>query len=274
MATGGDERRMVFDIRGRRRYAIKVIYAILAILMGASLFLVVGPLNIGEIFNSSGGSGGEAAKTFEEQAERIERRLKKQPGDPDLLASLTRAHVTAANTLTEVEASGQRVVTPEALQQLQEASQAWSEYLKATKEPAAGVGQLVAPAMFQLAEVSTGGEIEPNLEAAAQAQEIVAEQRPNLNTLSTLAIYRLFTFDYKQAEAAAKRAKTYARTKFERENVDNQLKETRKRAESFQQQLQAYEKALAKASKTGGGAGAEALKNPFGGLGGSSGLGE
>ena len=39
---------MVFDIRGRRRHVVKVVYAILAVLMGASLFLVVGPVNIGE----------------------------------------------------------------------------------------------------------------------------------------------------------------------------------------------------------------------------------
>ena len=37
---------MVFDIRGRRKHVVKVVYAILALLMGASLFLVVGPVNI------------------------------------------------------------------------------------------------------------------------------------------------------------------------------------------------------------------------------------
>ena len=42
MAQGGKEHRMVFDIRGRRKHVVKVVYAVLAVLMGASLFLVVG----------------------------------------------------------------------------------------------------------------------------------------------------------------------------------------------------------------------------------------
>ena len=44
MADG--ERRMLFDIRGRRKHVVRVVYAILAILMGASLFLVVGPVRL------------------------------------------------------------------------------------------------------------------------------------------------------------------------------------------------------------------------------------
>ena len=52
MASGDGEHRMVFDIRGRRRHVVKVVYAILAVLMGLSLFLVTGAVNIGSIFNS------------------------------------------------------------------------------------------------------------------------------------------------------------------------------------------------------------------------------
>ena len=50
MADG--ERRMLFDLRGRRKNVVKVVYAILAVMMGASLFLVVGPVNIGELLNT------------------------------------------------------------------------------------------------------------------------------------------------------------------------------------------------------------------------------
>ena len=52
MASGG-ERRMVFDTRGRRKHVVRVVYAILAVLMGASLFLVVGPINIGSLLGNS-----------------------------------------------------------------------------------------------------------------------------------------------------------------------------------------------------------------------------
>lgn len=267
MASGGGERRMVFDIRGRRRYAVKVVYAVLAVLMGASLFLVVGPLNVGELFNGGGGGTSEAAKQFEEQAQRLERKLKAEPDNTDLLVALTRTHINAGNSMAEIEPSGAKAFQPEALEQFQEASETWDEYLAKTKEPSANLAQVVAPTLFTMAELSRGNEIEANLKAAANAQRIVAEQRPNLNSLSTLGIYTMYTFDYKAAEKAGEEAKKYATTKFARENVDNQLKEIRKRAEEFQTRLVAYEKAVKKASKSGGG-GAAALENPFGGLGG------
>ena len=264
MASDGGERRMVFDIRGKRRVAVKVVYAVLAVLMGASLFLVVGPVNIGELFSSGTSSSSEAAKQFEQQAQRIERKLAKEPENPELLIALTRSRVTAGNSLVEVSPEGQKQWSPEALQQLQKASQSWSEYLQATKQPEAGSAQLMAPTLFTLAELSSGLEIMDNLEAAVQAQEIVADQRPTLNSLSTLAIYKTFTFDYDGAKKAGDEAKKFANTKFERENIDNQLEETKKRAEAFQSQLAAYEKQVKQQEKAGGGGSLEGIENPFG----------
>ena len=96
MAQKGGERRLLFDTRGRRRHVIRVVYAILAILMGTSLFLVIGPVNIGELLGESS-SGGNAADVFDEQAERIEKRLVQNPGDEGQLLALTRARINAAN---------------------------------------------------------------------------------------------------------------------------------------------------------------------------------
>ena len=45
---------MLFDIRGRRKHVVRVVYAILALLMGASLFLVVGPFSIGSLVGNGG----------------------------------------------------------------------------------------------------------------------------------------------------------------------------------------------------------------------------
>ena len=50
--ASSDEHRMVFDIRGKRRHVVKFVYAILAILMGASLFLVTGAVSLGSLFDS------------------------------------------------------------------------------------------------------------------------------------------------------------------------------------------------------------------------------
>jgi len=161
-----DEHRMLFDLqRGRRKTAVKVVYAILAVLMGASLFLVVGPLNIGELFNDSSSSSGEVAKPYEEQAERLEAKLKKDPENPQLLQSLARAQVTAGNSLLSIEPDEEDLT--KALQQYQLASSTWSEYVDLSDEPNPGTAQLIAPALLSLAERSrTYGQAQQNIEAA------------------------------------------------------------------------------------------------------------
>jgi len=272
MAQGGNEHRMVFDIRGRRKHVVKVVYAVLAVLMGASLFLVVGPLNIGELFNSNNGSaGGEVAKPYEEQAERLEVKLKKTPEDPELLQGLTRARVTAGNSLLSSEPNEEDLTS--AVQQYQQASSSWSEYLEATDKPSAGTAQLVAPALLALAETSSSYEqAQHNVEAASEAQKIVAEQRPTLNSYSTLALYTYFTGDYKAAEAAQAKAAKLTREKFEVEELDKQMEEVKKNAEKFQngrKQAAAAEKAAAKSNKGN----PESLQSPTNPLGGTFGSG-
>jgi hypothetical protein len=258
-----NEHRMVFDIRGRRRHVVKVVYAILAILMAASLFLVTGAINVSSIFG--GNSGGEsAASSFEKQAERIETKLAKTPGDEDLLANLTRTRINAANSMiTEgVESQGD---VEEVKQQLAQASQDWSQYVDAASEPAPGLAIQVAPALFQLAEVSSSTEEAlENVKAATEAEQILATARDDLNSWSTLSFYALFAQNPKLAEEAKEKAIKLAGTKFERESFENRYEEVEKSAKEFGKQLK-----IEKASKAGNeSAGKEALENPIQGLGG------
>ena len=262
------ERRMVFDTGGRRRGVVKVVYGVLAVLMGLSLLLVVGPAPLQDIFGIEN-EVSRAADQFEEQAEKAEVKLKKNPEDADLLLSLTRARINAGNSLAEANPeTGEIAYTPESIQQLQAASEAWSKYLKSTDEPNPGAAQVAAQALFSLAEnARTGPEAELNVRAAARAQQIVAEARPSIGSLSTLAIYRLYSFDYKGAAQAQKEAKPYANTKFERENLDNELEQIGKRAHEFQKQLVAIEKEAKKAREEGKSAAANPLgeSNPLAG---------
>ncbi len=276
MASSGGDRRMVFDIRGRRKVGVKVVYALLAVLMGLSLFLVVGGFNLSELFNSNSSSG-EVAKPFEEQAERIEAKLRKSPEDEQLLASLTRAQVSAGNSvLSSPEANEGDLV--KAVQHYQQASSSWSEYLKQASEPQAGLAQLMAPALVQLAERGsrTLPQAERNIEAAAEAQRIVADQRPTLNSLSTLALYTYFTGDFASAEKAEAEAVKKANAKFEVQELEKRLGEVKKNAKKFQKELKAAE-AAEKSAATGKEGNPESLENPTNPLGGAlggAGLGE
>ncbi|MGE0068473.1 MAG: hypothetical protein AB7T48_14095 [Solirubrobacterales bacterium] len=271
MAKGDkDEHRMLFDIRGKRKNVVKVVYGILALLMGLSLLLVVGPAPLADIFGAKDAVS-RANEQFEEQAERIEVKLKKDPNDPELLLALTKAHVNAGNALAEVNPqTGETAITVEGRQQYALASSVWSEYLKATEEPAANGAQVMANTLFSLAQTSrTSAEAEANIKAAAEAQQIFAEQRPSIGSLSTAALYTLYTFDYAAAEAALEEAKKFATSKFQREQLENQFEEIRKQAKAFEKQVE-EEKTLENAVQEGeasqGGEGeGGAIQNPFGG---------
>jgi hypothetical protein len=269
MAQGNKEHRMVFDIRGRRGYVIKVVYAILALLMALSLFLVTGIFNPSTLFGTSS-SVSSATKSLEEQAERIETKLAKSPEDEDLLLNLTRTRINVANTMiTNGAGKSESDLVQEVKQELAQASEDWSKYLKAAGEPSAGLAVQVSPAMFQLAELSGNGtEALENVATATEAQKIVAEARPSLNSLSTLAIYQAFNQEYKTAEKTLDEAKKFANSKFERESLENQFNETEKNAKKFGEGLES-EKAAAEANQASG---EESSGNPLNPLGGGNGL--
>ena len=187
---------MLFDLRGgHRRNVVKVVYAVLAILMGASLFLTVGPFSIAEIFNGGGSSSSDLAKPYEEEAERIEARLKKDPENPNLLISLTRSQINAGNAQAVKEANGEVALTPDSVQAFQEADQ--------------------------------------RIAAAAEAQKIVAEGQPSASSLLTLAFYTYFTGDTKAAEQARAEAKKLATSDAQSKEIDKVLDEYKNNASKY-----------------------------------------
>jgi len=261
MADSG-ERRMLFDTRGRRRNVIRVVYGVLALLMGGSLFLTVGPFSIAEL--GLGGGSTSAEDVFEEQAERIEGRLAKNPNDEGQLLALTRARINAANAQvgTDPQTGAQETPPPEARDDYEAALQSWKRYLKlAGNDPNPSVAQLVSITYFRLAE-STGSllEIQAHVATATKAQKIVAEQRPSIGSLTSLAIYQYFNGEFAAADRTGKRAEAKAPSKPEAESVKKQLAEYRQRAKRFDQRR----KQLAKVQKE---VGEEQGGNPFGGFG-------
>jgi hypothetical protein len=271
MAQGNNEHRMVFDIRGRRRHVVKFVYALLAILMAGSLFLVTGAINLNSIFGTST-TGESAAQVAEKQAVAIEQRIAKEPAKEEvLLGNLTRARITAANAMISEGVTSEGDVE-EIRSQLSKASEDWSKYLETAKEPSAGVAAVVAPAMFQLAEASTStDQAQENVQIASEAQTMVAEKRPSLGTWSNAAIYTLFTLDFKEAEEQKEEAAKLANTKFEREAFENKYEEVEKNAKEFGKEVKLEE--VTKKSQQSESGGKEALSNPLN-LGGSPLTGE
>jgi hypothetical protein len=259
MADSG-ERRMLFDIRGRRKNVVRVVYAVLALLMGGSLFLTVGPFSIGEFIGGSGTSS--AAEVLEEQAERVEGRLVKDPKNEALLLTLARTRIATGNALSEENPeTGGRIYPPEARAEFEAAQVAWNQYLKqAGNDPNPSAAQLIASTNFSQAE--SGGtleEIDANLSAAAKAQKAAAEARPSVGSLSTLAFYQYFAGDFAAGDESAKQAEGKATSKPEAKAIEKQLADYRKRAEAWDKQRQELSKQIQKQGK-------EELQNPLGGL--------
>lgn len=264
MADSG-ERRMLFDMRGRRKNVIRVVYAILALLMGGSLFLTVGPFSLSEVFQ--GGGSSDATKIFEEQSERIEGRLAKDPTDEGALQALTRARIQAGLSRAEIDPQTGRPGTPppEARDDFEGALQAWNRYLKqAGDEPNPGLAQFVAGTFFSLAESSESQlETQSSIAVAAKAQRIAAEQRPNVGSLTTLAIYQYFNGEFAAGDKTMNQA-TAGAAKPEAESIEEQLAGYRKNAKQFDRR----KKQLAKVQEeVGQEPGQEQSGNPFGGLG-------
>lgn len=257
---------MLFDVRGKRRHVIRVVYAILALLMGASLFLVVGPFNIANLIGGSATT--ETAKVLVEQAERAEAKASREPDNPNLLLSVARTRVAAGNVQAETNPqTGQPELTPEAAASYEKAAEAWSLYLKKTEEPSPSGAALMAGAFFTLAENQGEAQaIEESIEDAAEAQRIAAEAQPSVGTLTTLAIYEYFDGNFAAGDKAAKEAQAKAPAAQSKE-IKKQMAEYRQAGESWEKQKKSF-------AKTEKAQGKESLENPFGGLGGSSGLGE
>jgi len=257
---------MLFDTRGRRRHVIRVVYAVLALLMGASLFLVVGPFNIASLIGGS--TTTETAKVLVEQAEKAEAKLVREPQNQPLLLTVVRTRVAAGNAQAETNPqTGTPVLTPEALESYEKASEAWDIYLKQAESPNPAGAALMAGAFFTLAE--NVSEIEPIDEAiagAAKAQRIAAEAQPSVGTLTTLAIYEFFNGNFAAGEKVGKEAQAMA-SGAQAKEIKKQMAEYRNAGESWEKQKNTY-------AKTEKERGKESLENPFGGLGGGSGLGE
>ncbi len=256
MADG--ERRMLFDTRGKRKHVIRVVYAVLALLMGASLFLVVGPFNLGELAGDSGGSS--ASEVFEDQIERIEGRVAKTPQNEQLLLTLTRAQINAGNAKIEPAAAGEvPTIDADARADFRAAAESWSRYLKlAGDEPNAAAAQLVALTFFRSAESATSvNEAAENVAEATKAQRIAAEEQPSPGSLSTLAIYQYFNGEYAAGDKTTKRVAAEATSKEEAKAVEKQLAEYRKNSKEFDKQKKELAKVQSQVSK-------EQLQNPLG----------
>jgi len=273
---------VLFDLQSpRRRNFIRVVYAMLALLMGGGLLLFgIGGGGGGGILDAVGltdSSGGSGSANFDDQISAAEKRAAANPKDPSAQLGLVRIHVTAGTAAQDVDSdTQQRVPTDESTQEFQKAADAWDAYLKLDPNKVDfGAASLMAKAYVSLAETSTTApEALSNIEQAAKAQAIVAEQQPSQGSYSQLAIYEYFAGDTAAGDAAAKKAAA-AVDPSQAKALQQQLAQFKTAAAKFQQQIKAAEKQAkqsqgAGASGAPGAAGGNPFQNPLGESGGTA----
>jgi hypothetical protein len=262
------EHRMLFDLRGRRKRVIQVVYAMLALLMGGGLiFFGIGTGSgnggIANLLGNGGSSSGSGSAIFDEQIQRIQSKLAKDPRDETLVGQLTRARYNAGNIQIQYDPNtgAPTSIPTSATEEFRKSGDAWRRYIKLNpKEPSANVAQLAAKALlYSASTATTAPDFSHSIDTAVQAQAIFARARPSLNSYLTLSQYSFFAGDFEAGDAAAHKAQQEA-PKAQQAAVKQAVGQYRTQGKQIEKQIKA-------ASKFNPGAGGkQALESPLGGL--------
>ncbi len=257
---------MLFDIRGRRKRFIQVIYVFLALLLGGSLvFFGIGgdaPGGLGDALglsdNSAGGGGGDQ---FDSDIEQAENALAANPENPEALAALARYQYLKGQQQLEIDAdTGGQVLTEDSINSFDASVDAWERYLEANKGKAdPAIATLVLQAYGNLAFARNDPVlIQRTLEGAVTTAEVIADQRPSPNSYLQLANAAYFAGDTKLGDEASKEALKEV-DEASKQQLETQLDSAKRQGKIVQRQL------------SGAKTDQQDFENPLGGLGGTSG---
>jgi hypothetical protein len=249
---------MLFDLGGRRKNFIRVIYAFLAILMGGGLVLLgIGGDASGGLLSAFGigddGGTTDADPALERDIDNANETLASNPEDQRALLILARTHYLLGNNALQDEDA------ETATSEYESADDAWQKYLATKPEkPDDSVARLMSQLYLTLASNnSSPTALQDQLDSATEAAQIVADASPSLGTYATLATNAYLSGDTKLGDEARKKALAEAPD----ETTKNQITQQFDAAE-------AQGKAIAKSIKKSA-PDPEQLENPLGGLGGT-----
>lgn len=192
---------MLFDLRGKRRRAVQVTYASLAMLMAVGLVGAgIGSDVSGGVFDIfTGGDSGDvsdANKAVQERIDRANDRLKVNPRDQAALIEVVRGHYSLAATDASREDG---TFGEEGKEELRKAGAAWERYL-ATKP------EQVDPAVATLMMTAYGELGLSQFDKATTAAELVAAERNDATSYIQLVQYATRAGQTRKAELAGEKA--------------------------------------------------------------------
>jgi hypothetical protein len=202
---------MLFDLSGKRKRVVQVVYAALAVLFAVSFVgFGIGSDAAGGIFDAFGLGSNDTQSgnpAFEEQIDEAEQKVAADPKDEQALSDLVQLHYQAGNDAVEVdEETGQVSFTSEADAEYAAAASAWQDYLKAAKKPDPSTAAIANQTYGVILQSAEPTEVESIAKDAVVPAEISAEDTPGAGPWATVAQYAYFAGDVKLGDEAAEKA--------------------------------------------------------------------
>jgi hypothetical protein len=232
---------MLFDLSGKRKRVVQVVYALLAILFAVSFVgFGIGSDAAGGIFDAFGlgsGSNDNDNPAFEDRINEAEEQLAADPKDEAALQTLVEVHYQAGNDELDVdEETGAITITDTAEESYNESVAYWEDYLEVAKKPDDGTASIANQAYGVLLQNADPASVPTLAKRAVPPAEIVAEATPGVGTYATLAQYAYFAGDTKLGDDAAKKAVAEADPS-QKKSLEQQLEATAKAAAELQKQI-------------------------------------
>lgn len=255
---------MLFDLGGKRKRFIQVIYVFLALLLGGGLVLfgIGGDANGGlaDLLGFGSNSSGSTDSSFEKQIDKADETLASNPEDEKALLSLARYQFLSAQEARGQDEQGQFTLTEDSLTRYGESIDAWERYLATKPDPPDDdVASLMVQA-YQFNIDTTSPLANEQLEQLVIAAGIVADARPSYGTYVDLLTFAYISGDDKLGAVTAKKAEAEAADSTQRKQVAQVVKQAKATRIAIQQQIKG----------TDAGAKSGQLPDPTAGLGGSS----
>src|SRR4051794_27520911 len=198
---------MLFDLQGKRRRTVQVVYLGLAILLGVGLvgFGIGSSVNggLGDLFKGGGGSN-QATESIQKRVDAANKTLLTNPGNEAALAALVRGHYDLASAKASAQTSD---FTKDSLKDLQATDVAWQRYLKVAKKPDPSLARRALQAEDGLGRLTKDQATQKQYwTQAAGAAEIIAEAQPTANNYIGLVQYATLAGQTRKADLAGKKA--------------------------------------------------------------------
>ena len=232
---------MLFDLKGKRKRLVQVVYMGLAILFGGGLVLFgVGGSTSGGLIDAFKGGGGSSSSdsAFNDVIVKAERRAALHPQDPEARLAVVRAQFNLAASPAGSDAQT-GALTDKGQQAIIEVTQNWERYLKLHPkkiDPSGATSAALAYGALQ------------DYRKAVKAQELSVKERGSANGYFQLADFSYRAGNVKAGDAAAKEA--VRRTPSDQRNtVRSLIKDLKKQGRQVVQAVEAQKKAQKKAGK-------------------------